>query len=154
MHIYTTTTTTIAAAGQRASFNTLPDEVAQQILFFLSPYDTVLRLQPVSRRFHRLGNEPLLWRYHCRVQFKYWDANHRIKQKFMGNVGEVDWKLLYMHRHKVDYETTASLNSILEAQINRIGNFEKIGKFGYDAKDTLLRHCRTSDSAEDVLARK
>ena len=73
-----------------ASLNALPDEVLQLVLFQLSPQDTVLNVQRVSRRFRRLGNEPLLWKYHCRVQFQYWDAKHRIRQKFLGSVGDVE----------------------------------------------------------------
>jgi F-box protein 21 len=69
-------------------------------------------------------------------------------------VGDVDWKTLYIHRQSVDAQTTAMLDSILEGQVNRIQKFNFIAEFGYDAKDTLLKHCRTSESAEDVLARR
>ena len=137
-----------------ASLNALPDEILQLVLFQLSPQDTVLNLQRVSKRFQRLGNEPLLWRYHCRVQFRYWDAKHRIRQKFLGSVGDVDWKMLYTHRKKVDTQTTDILDSILEDQANRIKKFNSIGEFGYDAKDTLLHHCRANEAADDVLARR
>jgi F-box protein 21 len=137
-----------------SSFDALPDEILQLVLFHLSPQDTILNVQRVSKRLHRLGNGPLLWRYYCRVQFRYWDAKHRIRQKFRGSVGDVDWKMLYTHRKKVDIQTTQILDSILEDQVNRIKKFASIGEFGYDAKDTLVRHCRTSESAEDVLARR
>ena len=135
------------------SLNYLPDEILQQILFYLSPEDT-LTIQDTSSRFARLANEPLLWRYHCRTSFKYWDPKHRIRQKFIGNVGDVDWKKIYFYRRDVDIQTTITLNSILASQIKRIEKFERIGQFGYDAKDTLLRHCGTDDSVEDVLARR
>ena len=69
-------------------------------------------------------------------------------------MGDVDWKMLYMHRVTVDTQTTAILDSILADQVNRIKKFNYIAEFGYDAKDTLLRHCQTSESAEDVLARR
>ena len=140
----------------RASGNleSLPDEVLQHILFYISPHDVLLNTQRVSKRFNRLACEPLLWRYHCRTQFKYWDSDHRIRQKFLGNVGDVDWKNLYTHRSKVDLKTTDILDSILDDQVNRIRKFNEIAKFGYDAKDTLLRHCHTSETAEDVLARR
>jgi len=72
----------------------------------------------------------------------------------MGNVGDVDWKTLYMHRKRVESETATILNSIIEGQVNRIQKFKMIADFGYDAKDTLLKHCRASDAAEDVLARR
>jgi F-box protein 21 len=72
----------------------------------------------------------------------------------MGGVGDVDWKTLFTHRKKVDAEITDILDSILEGQINRIQKFKAIADFGYDAKDALLRHCHTSEDAEDVLARR
>lgn len=136
------------------SFNDLPDEVLQHILYFLSPLDVLANTQNVSKRFNRLCSEPLLWRHHCQAQFKYWDSKHRIKQKYLGSVGDVDWKTLFIHRMKVDTKTTEILDSILEGQINRIKKFRKIAEFGYDAKDTLLRHCHASEDAEDVLARR
>ncbi|PVH71848.1 YccV-like-domain-containing protein [Cadophora sp. DSE1049] len=132
----------------------LPDEVLQHILAYCPPHDVLLHVQRLSKRFNRLGSEPLLWRYHCRTEFKYWDSKHQIQKKFLQGVGDVDWKLLYTHRKKVDIETSGLLDNILERQTNRISKFKAISEFGYDAKDTLLRHCRTDDSAEDVLARR
>jgi F-box protein 21 len=114
----------------------------------------LVNIQRTSKRFNRLGSEPLLWRHHCRVGFKYWDSKHRISQKFAGSVGDVDWKTLYTYRRRIDKDTTALLDSILKGQIDRISKFKSISEFGYDAKDTLLRHCRTSNDAEDVLARR
>ena len=144
----------MASHHQKLTLNALPDEVLQQILIYLSPHDTIWNIQRVSKRLNRLGNGLLLWRYHCRVEFKYWDSKHQIKQKFLGSVGDVDWKLLYKDRIQVDKQTTASLNSILEGQTNRIEKYGTIGDFGYDVKDTLLRHCLTSEAADDVLARR
>jgi len=88
------------------------------------------------------------------VAFKYWDSKHRIGQKFVDSVGDVDWKALYTYRQRIDADTTELLDSILERQINRISKFKSIAEFGYDAKDTLLRHCHADDATEDVLARK
>jgi F-box protein 21 len=136
------------------TLNHLPDEVLQQILFYCSPRDVLVNIQYTSRRFRILGHEPLLWRHHCRVGFKYWDSKHHIAQKFGGSAADVDWKTLYMHRRRIDKETTDYLDSILEGQTNRISKFKSIAEFGYDAKDTLLRHCRTVSTAHDVLARK
>lgn len=135
-------------------FSDLPDEVIQQILFYVAPEDTLANVQLTSRRLTRLGNEPLLWRYYCRTCFKYWDSRHRIDLKFAGSASDVDWKKIYFYRCNVDAQTTKSLNGILSAQIKRIEKYEKISQYGYDAKDTLLRHCQTGDNASDVLARR
>jgi F-box protein 21 len=136
-----------------SAFDPLPDEVLQQILYFISPHDLLSNIHLVSKRFSRLGNESLLWRHHCRVDFQYWDGKHRIREKFAGAAGNVDWKGIYIHRMKVDLKTAKYLDRILETRANRIVNFEEIGKFGYDAKDTLLRHCHTRSDDSDQLSR-
>lgn len=133
--------------------NSLPDEVLQHILSFCSPQD-LLSIQQTSQRLNRLGIEPLLWRRHCRFDFTYWDPSHRIAQKLRAPVGHVPWRSLYTYRKRVGTKTTNLLDSILGEQVNRITKFEKIAEFGYDAKDTLLRHCHTVDTADDYLARR
>jgi len=140
--------------SEDSPLNALPDEVLQQVLCHVSPRDIILNVQRVCKRLDRLGSEPLLWRSFCKVDYKYWDSKHRIQQKFMGNVGDVEWKKLYTYRSMIDTQTTALLDSILDGQINRIKKFDSIGNFGYDAKDALLRHCRTSEEADDVLSRR
>lgn len=55
---------------------------------------------------------------------------------------------------RTDAEVTHLLDGIIGGQIDRIRKFGWISELGYDAKDTLLRYCRTEDSAEDVLARR
>lgn len=134
--------------------NDLPDEVLAHVLHYLRPEHTILSVQRASRRFARLANESLLWRHHCRTEFEYWDAKHRIKQKFKGDVGDVEWKKLYLYRKHVDIRTSALLDSILSEQIRRIDKTENISEFGYDAKDTLLRNCRADENANDALARR
>lgn len=149
-----TATTNLARREPLSAWSDLPDEVLQHILSYVSPGDLLSNVQCISKRFSRLASEPLLWRHHCRVRFAYWDSKHRIRQKFAGNVGDVDWKTLYRHRKKVEFETAAVLDSIIGGQVNRIQKFKLIADFGYDAKDTLLKHCRTSETADDVLARR
>lgn len=140
--------------AQPISLADLPDEILQQILSYLSPFELLVNVQRTSRRLARIGNEPLLWRYHCHVNFKYWDSKHNIAQKFAGKVEDVDWKKLFFYRQDVEFQTTRALDNILSKQIKRIEQFEQISQFGYDAKDTLLRHCGTSEATEDVLARR
>ena len=149
-----TAATDMTSRHRLSTWSDLPDEVLQHILFYLSPDDLLSNVQRLSKRFSRLASEPLLWRHHCRVHFRYWDSKHRIRQKILGNVGDVDWKTLYMHRKRVESETASVLDSIIAGQVNRIQKFKIIADFGYDAKDILLKHCRTCETAEDVLARR
>ncbi|KAI9822357.1 MAG: hypothetical protein M1827_000076 [Pycnora praestabilis] len=134
------------------SLSGLPNEVIQNILYHLPPHSSST-LQRVSNRFLDITNEPLLWRYYCRTEFKYWNAHHNIREKLAGNVSVVDWKELYIHRANVEHATTSTLNSILAGQTGRIDKFQKIVDLGYDAKDALLRHYHVGDDTEDVLAR-
>ncbi|KHJ34278.1 putative f-box domain-containing protein [Erysiphe necator] len=132
----------------------LPDEVIQKILFFCDPDDVYLNVKRVCQRFFRLVNEPLLWRFHCCVNFRYWDKRHGFQEKLRRPTGQEDWKSLYCYRRMVDLKTTELLNSILETQTNRISKYEAIARFGYDAKETLLRHIQVDENAHDVLARR
>lgn len=154
MQSLTTPDMSIGETAKLTLINDLPDEVLQQVLYFLSPPDTLVNIQRLSKRFDRLSCQPLLWRHHCRVHFKYWDSKHRIKQKWRGSAVDVDWKSLYVYRRQVDAQTTELLNGILERQTDRAVKSTRIAEFGYDAKDTLLRHCHVSEAAEDVLARR
>lgn len=149
-----TTQETSLNSSQRPLLTDLPDEVLQHITYYCSPGEVLSSIQRLSKRFARLASEPLLWRHHCKAEFKYWDSRHSIRQKFVGNVKDVDWKALYAYRRRVDAQATHLLDSILEGQVDRISKFRLISEFGYDAKDTLLRHCHTHEDAADVLARK
>lgn len=132
----------------------LPDEVLTHILFHLEPEETLLSVQLVSRQIYTLVQEPLLWRYHCRANFHYWDERHEIQRRFKAEIEETDWLELFLERRHADVTTTKLLDRILSGQIGRIDKTNQIGEFGYDAKDTLLRHCRADPNAPDVLARK
>lgn len=137
-----------------SSINGLPDEILQLTLRYVPAEDVLQNVERVSQRFSYVSNEPLLWRYHCRTRFKYWDSKHRIRDKLNGDVLNVDWKKLYLYRQNVDTQITSTLNGILQAQTKRIEKYERISQFGYDAKDTLLRHCLADGAADDVLARR
>ncbi|KAJ5114583.1 hypothetical protein NUU61_000342 [Penicillium alfredii] len=109
-------------------------------------------LEQSSSRFHDVTNEPLLWRYYCQSYYKSWDKRHDISSKLASPVSSVDWKALFVLRYRVDLSITRLLDSILASQTGRIEKFRAVIDFGYDAKDTLLRHCRV-ESGEDHLAR-
>ncbi|KAI9717423.1 MAG: hypothetical protein M1812_004775 [Candelaria pacifica] len=138
---------------QQLSLSALPDELVQHILYYVPP-SSAAALERASKRFRDVSNEPLLWRYYCRVHFGYWDAEHDIWQKFASPVSSADWKQLYVRRGLVERATTHLIQGILSNQSGRIDKIQQIVELGYDVKDTLLRHTRTQDDAEDVLARR
>ena len=130
----------------------LPNEILFQILIHIPPHLTPSALL-VSKRFNDVA-EPRLWRYHCRQQFQYWSPERGIQSQLWNDTDAVDWKKVFADRYITDRKTSLILDSIIASQSGRIEKAEAITDFGYDAKDTLLRHMRVSDEADDVLARR
>lgn len=135
------------------SLSRLPDEVLHIILRSTPPW-SALALERTSKRFENVVNEPLLWRFYCEISFNFWDNRHDIPRKLKCPASSVDWKHLYISRHRVDVRTTETLNSILASQVGRIEKVHSIVNFGYDAKDTLLRHVQAGPDKDDYLARR
>ena len=135
-----------------ASLDGLPNEVIQQILYHV-PSRQITALLQTSRKFNQLAH-PLLWQHYCKIQFKYWESDHCIKEKFRNDIHKVDWKRIFIDRQLINRSTDDALESILSTQSGRIEKFEQVAKYGYDAKDTLLHHMNVGDEAEDVLARR
>ncbi|OXV06628.1 hypothetical protein Egran_05607 [Elaphomyces granulatus] len=129
----------------------LPDEILHSILRFSSPTSSIA-LGQTARKFQRITNEPLLWRFYCQSLFTFWDKRHELPKMLASPVYSVNWKQLYVMRHIMDSSITQTLNSILSSQTGRIEKFEVIINFGYDAKDTLIRHSLAINE-DDCLAR-
>ncbi|KAL8738925.1 MAG: hypothetical protein Q9181_000377 [Wetmoreana brouardii] len=130
----------------------LPPEILFQILLFVPPA-SIPAFQQTCRKFNELS-QPLLWRYHCRTQYKYWKPEHDIAAKYAQSAAKTDWKQLFRSRHLADVAITHELEGILSVQTGRLEKAEKVIDHGYNAKDTLRRHLNVSDDAEDVLARR
>ena len=77
-----------------------------------------------------------------------------MNSKWTGNVADVDWKVLYTDRHDIDHRVSYEIDSMLSTQNGRVREASRIVSFGYEAKDTLLRHYNAKDDAVDVLARR
>ena len=86
--------------------------------------------------------------------FHYWSPEHAIDEKFNGPVAKVDWKKIFTQRRQIDRSISREIDSILGSQVGRIEKTSRIVEYGYDAKDTLLRHMSVADDADDVLARR
>ncbi|RYO80616.1 hypothetical protein DL764_009877 [Monosporascus ibericus] len=132
----------------------LPDELVQHILQYISPEETLKNVSPLSKRIHRVAQEPLLWRYYCRSSFRYWSSDHQFEKKLRRPIYDVDWKSLFLLRLRRNARAAVLLDCIVESRVFRLRNMEQICQYGYDAKDFLLAQCRVDESAEDVLARR
>ncbi|KAF4512122.1 hypothetical protein G6O67_001302 [Ophiocordyceps sinensis] len=136
------------------SLDKIPDEIIQHLLHYVSPRDNLRSLQILSRQFHRLANQPLLWRYYCRSSFTHWHQNHEFQNKLRRKASEVGWKQLFVLRAQQNRLVADLLDGIITTQVGRVKRFETIARLGYDAKDFLLAQCRTDESAHDFLARR
>lgn len=136
------------------ALDVIPDEILQLVLYFISPEENLRGAQLASRRFHRLANEPLLWRYHCRHAFVHWSPAHDITARLAGRVSEVDWKSLFIQRKKTNFYIAQEFDHVVATKLGRSGKYEQICLLGNDAKDFLMEQSHTSDDAEDVLARR
>ncbi|KAI5859906.1 hypothetical protein GGS23DRAFT_582930 [Durotheca rogersii] len=137
-----------------ASFASLPDELVQHVLLYVSPEETLASVSLLSKRFHRVAQEPLLWRCYCRDTFKYWESAHHFKQSLQGSLRATDWKRLFIRRLGRNACIAKLVDGIVASHVSRLEKIEQICQYGYDAKDYLLSQCRVPDSADDVLARR
>lgn len=136
------------------SLDELPDEIIQHLLHYVPPEDTLASFQLASRRFARLSNEPLIWKYHCANTFRYWHTDHNFRAKVRLPAARVDWKRLFTLRWSRQTYVSGLFDEVLATKVRRHKRFAQIGELGYDAKDFLLKQCHADDSVEDVLARR
>ncbi|KAG6040243.1 hypothetical protein E4U41_001118 [Claviceps citrina] len=136
------------------SLEQVPDEIIQQLLYYVSPEDNLRCFQLLARRFHRLASQGLLWRHHCCTSFKYWSPQHEFPQKLRRPVASVQWKRLFLLREHRNRIISRLFDAVLATIVGRLRRMERICRLGYDAKDFLLSQCQIDESASDVLARR
>lgn len=136
-----------------SAFAGLPEEIIENVFFYLSP-DDLLVAQWTCKAFRDITNGPLLWRHHCRSQYKNWDRKHRFWDRLKLPAAETNWKQLFLQRRTVDKIVSDGMNQMLSTQRQRIPKIDKIAVQGEDARDALLRQRNVADDAEDVLARR
>lgn len=131
----------------------LPTEVIHQILLLVPP-KSLATLELVSKHFKGLVSQAVLWHDHCWNHFGFWNNERNMSEKWAGNIADTDWKALYADRYRIDRHVSREINSILSTQTGRIPKSTRIVGIGPEAKDTLIRHCKVDEDAEDVLARR
>ncbi|PTD04890.1 hypothetical protein FCULG_00001823 [Fusarium culmorum] len=132
----------------------IPDEIIQHLLYYIPPEDNLSSFQFLSHRLRHLANESLLWRYHCQSSFTFWNPEHNFYRRLKGRASSTPWKKIFLIRKSRNAQVERLLVEILETKVGRLKRFEKVCKFGYDAKDFLLEQCNADETAEDVLARR
>lgn len=137
-----------------ASLGDCPDEIIRHVLLYVPPEDALLSIQLVSRRFFWLGNEPLLWKHHCRRSFTYWHPDHEFQWKLAERATSIKWKRLWVARKKTNIKVARLLDGVIETKVGQLKRIQQICHMGYDAKDYLLEQCHCDPSAEDFLARR
>lgn len=128
----------------------LPDEVLQVILSYLSPYQ-IPSIQLVSRRFASIATEQLLWRQYCISTFQWWHKGHKLQDKLQ-NPSSTDWRELFANRHRISSDTNSALHGLTESETGRLKQIQKIIGHGYDAKGTLLESFHEARHSSHFLA--
>lgn len=135
-------------------FSQVPDEIIQHLLYYIPPEDNLSNFQLVSHRLRHLADEPLLWKYHCRTNFRFWHPEHNLQRRLKGRASDTPWKKLFILRKSRNEQLKRLLGEILVTKVGRLKRYEKVCQLGYDAKDFLLEQCKADENAEDVLARR
>ena len=138
----------------RDSLDYIPDEIIRHILLYLPPEDTLERFQFLSRRCYVLSNEPLLWRWHCRTSFRFWNPEHRIAEHLPLLASSVEWKRIWLTRKRKNTKAAQLLDGVIASKFGRLKRMRGICEMGLDVKDYLLEQCHVGDTVEDVLARR
>ncbi|KAL2139854.1 hypothetical protein VTI28DRAFT_4617 [Corynascus sepedonium] len=138
----------------RSSLEDIPDEIIRHILLYLPPEHTLESFQLISRRYHHLVNEPLLWRWHCQHSFRFWSPEHRLQEKLKALASSVDWKGLWITRKRGNNKAARLLNGVIATKVGQLRRLQGICELGYDVKDYLLEQCHVDESSEDFLARR
>jgi F-box protein 21 len=138
----------------RSSLEHVPDEIIRHILLYLPPEYTLACFQLVSRRYHHLANEPLLWRWHCQSSFRHWNPEHQFQERLRVLASSVDWRGLWITRKRRNNKAARLLDGVISTKVGQSRKLGGICKLGYDVKDYLLEQCHVDESAEDVLARR
>ncbi|KFA48041.1 hypothetical protein S40293_02706 [Stachybotrys chartarum IBT 40293] len=136
------------------TLGSLPDELIHLLLHQLPPEDTLTSFTLTSQRFHRLADEPLLWRHHCHRSFHYWDFSHEFPLQNTLPAPEVDWKGLFIIRKRRLTQAAALFSKIVSTRVDRLDNMERIAEMGYDVKEFLIEQYRAPDTAQDFLSRR
>ena len=138
--------------AMRSSLEDIPDEIIRHILLYLPPEDTLSVFQLLSRRYYHLANEALLWRWHCRRSFRFWNPEHRLSEKLTVLASSVDWRGLWITRKRRNLKAARLLGGIIATKLGQLRRMQGICEMGYDVKDYLLEQCQAD--TEDVLARR
>jgi F-box protein 21 len=138
------------------SLDQFPDEIIQHVLTYLPAEDNLAAFQLASRRMCRVAREPVLWRQHCRVRFRFWDAGHALQRKMTGRASSTDWMGLFVARLRMNARAARLLDDVIEAGTVSadVASFGELAQMGYDVQDYLLEQARAGDEFADVLARR
>ena len=137
-----------------ATLLSLPEEVLTLIVASISDA-CLLELACVCKKLNRICSSPLEMRQRC-MRLRWWEEGHDMdRKKALPHVGDVNWRELFLYRMRVGRATSHFLAEIIAHPTHHIGYFNRIVKYGYDAKDCLYVHAEVADDeVDDSLARR
>jgi F-box protein 21 len=132
----------------------LPDELIHSIFVHLDA-STAANLGRSSKRLQKISNTASLWRRWCRDAWNYWEERENRPVPDYNLHSATPWKDVYSDKVNRDKTFLVLFDQLLSKQQGRMALMHEIVEtLTYDAKDMLQRQLRTSDDAEDVLARR
>ncbi|KAE9984302.1 hypothetical protein EG327_005063 [Venturia inaequalis] len=141
-------------------FEDLPTEIIEAILSHLPP-KSLVTTSKTSKKLHQVANTPLLWRAHCRTQFRFWDPSHGLPSNFTSPLNDISWKTKFKDRMNLERRVDQSMDILVNSQTDRLPTMQRMlamsddfAEYTYDVKEALLRHCAAPEEREDHLARR
>ncbi|TID14389.1 YccV-like-domain-containing protein [Venturia nashicola] len=138
----------------------LPAEIIEAILSHLPP-KSLINTSKTSKKLHQIADTPLLWRSHCRTQFRFWDPSHGLPANFTSPVNDINWKDKFRNRMNLERRVDQTMDTLINTQTDKLPTMQRMlamsddfSEYTYDVKEALLRHCAAPEEKEDYLARR
>lgn len=133
----------------------LPDEILGAIVCHVTTAADTAAFGLACRRTRKVVCASPVWRKHCITTWRHWGPQHELSTKLDQPPLQTDWWRLFLQRVDDDLEAALIFTDLVSTQHKRLQRMHEIADKGFDVQDLLLNlRDRTSDQAEDVLARR
>lgn len=130
----------------------LPDEVIQAVLQQLDAL-SLSTISSVSRHFHAVANEQIIWKGLVLRDFTFWDDKDELSKK-KRDISFRDWKGLYAVRHTANVATRHAIQQMIDDPIGRLAKAHDVLDHGYGIKDVLLQLNKDAFKTDCALAQR
>lgn len=133
----------------------LPDELLGVVICHIPTAADTAAFGLTCRRIRKVVCSSPVWKQHCVTTWQHWAPKHGLAAKLTKPPLQTDWRQLFLQRVDHDLEAALVFKDLVSTQQKRLHRMHEIAEKGHDVQDLLLNlRDRTSDEAEDVLARR